>query len=403
MDDKVEVKMRKIGVPLVVLLLFGFAAPAAQDSTALIDTYKRNFARSSLGTKLELLKDASAYDTVNMGPLYDSAITFVLGNVSLLATDSVLRDMAVLSVNMIRKYKYSPASTNLWSLFNAYKDDMVRVPILQTLGEVSVGDPSILKELNAFLDTQISLYKGGVKLDMAVLDTAIHSIGKLGDASSFPYLFAAYTANAGKAITDRAGIAMAALKGDYASFLMEVIRTHQPAQKAAALDAGLRGEALSPDKRAALAETALSVGVSYQSVVQSEQVAIVSLRASAARELAAREWQKASPLAIRHFYDFQLQFNRGQVSKSNFLESIALLGAMGTTEAAQTLSLYLQIINTETEQGKSFDEQVALAVVNNLGRLGDKTAFDYLLYIGYLQYPESVKKASRDALQKLRW
>ena len=167
--------------------------------------------------------------------------------------------------------------------------------------------------------------------------------------------------------------------------------------------AGLRGEALSPDKRAALAETALSVGVSYQSVVQSEQVAIVSLRASAARELAAREWQKASPLAIRHFYDFQLQFNRGQVSKSNFLESIALLGAMGTTEAAQTLSLYLQIINTETEQGKSFDEQVALAVVNNLGRLGDKTAFDYLLYIGYLQYPESVKKASRDALQKLRW
>ena len=30
-------------------------------------------------------------------------------------------------------------------------------------------------------------------------------------------------------------------------------------------------------------------------------------------------------------------------------------------------------------------------------------AFDYLLYMGYLQYPESVKRAARDALQKLRW
>ncbi|PKL07727.1 MAG: hypothetical protein CVV51_12545, partial [Spirochaetae bacterium HGW-Spirochaetae-7] len=162
-------------------------------------------------------------------------------------------------------------------------------------------------------------------------------------------------------------------------------------------------DALSTEKRADLAEAALSVGVSYQSSVPADQAFIVALRTSAARELTTRAWQKASPLAIKHFYDFQLQYNRGQVSKSDFLEAIALVGAMGTTEAAQALALYLQLINTETEQGKSFDEQIALAVVTNLGRLGDKTAFDYLLYIGYLQYPESVKKAARDALQKLRW
>jgi len=182
-----------------------------------------------------------------------------------------------------------------------------------------------------------------------------------------------------------------------------VIRSNSPAEKTAALEAGLRGDALSPEKRAELAETALSVGVSYQGSSSGDLTYILSLRTSAARELTAREWQKASPLAIKHFYDYQMQYNRGQVSKSNFLESIALLGAMGTSEAAQALALYLQLINTETEQGKSFDEQVALAVVNNLGRLGDKSAFDYLLYIGYLQYPESVKKAARDALQKLRW
>ncbi|PKL23971.1 MAG: hypothetical protein CVV47_11940 [Spirochaetae bacterium HGW-Spirochaetae-3] len=395
--------MRRISTIAAAILALGLSMASAQESSELIDTYRRNFVRSSLGTKLELLKEASAYDGVDMGPLYDTAIQFVLGNAVLLSTDALLRDISVLSVNMVRKYKYAPASENLWKLFGVYKDNLVRVPLLQTLAEVAGGNKDILKELNAFLDTQVSLFKSGVRIDLAVLDSAIYAIGRLGDASSFPYLFSAYTASVNKAITDRASVAMAALSGDYAAFLAEVIRSNAPAEKAAALEAGLRGDALSPDKRAELAEAALSVGVSYQGSSSGDLSYILSLRTSAARELTAREWQKASPLAIKHFYDYQMQFNRGQVSKSNFLESIALLGAMGTSDAAQALALYLQLINTETEQGKSFDEQIALAVVTNLGRLGDKSAFDYLLYIGYLQYPESVKKAARDALQKLRW
>ncbi len=395
--------MRRIRAITAAILALGLTAASAQESSELIDTYRRNFVRSSLGTKLELLKEASAYDGVDMGPLYDTAIQFVLGNAALLSTDALLRDISVLSVNMVRKYKYAPASENLWELFSVYKDSLVRVPLLQTLAEVAAGNKDILKELNAFLDTQVSLFKSGVRIDLAVLDAAVYAVGRLGDASSFPYLFAAYTASVNKAVTERASVAMAALTGDYAAFLADVIRSNSPAEKSAALEAGLRGDALSPEKRAELAETALSVGVSYQGSSSGDLTYILSLRTSAARELTAREWQKASPLAIKHFYDYQMQYNRGQVSKSNFLESIALLGAMGTSEAAQALALYLQLINTETEQGKSFDEQVALAVVNNLGRLGDKSAFDYLLYIGYLQYPESVKKAARDALQKLRW
>jgi len=400
---RIGVTMRRICSLSMVVLVLGLSGLAAQDSSALIDTYRRNFVRSSLGTKLELLQDAASYEGVDMGPLYDTALQFVLGNASLLSTDSLLRDMSVLSVNMIRKYKYAPAAENLWNLFEVYKDNLVRVPILQTLAEVAGGNKTILTEVNSFLDVQISLFKSGARIDQAVLDAAVYALGRLGDASSFPYLFAAYTASVSKVVTDRAGLAMAALKGDYASFLAEVIRSHTPAEKSAALEAGLRGEALSVEKRAELAEVALAVGVPYISSSASDQAFIVSLRASAARELTLREWQKASPLAVRHFYDFQLQYNRGQVSKSNFLESIALLGAMATNEAAQALALYLQMINTETEQGKSFDEQISLAVVNNLGRLGDKAAFDYLLYMGYLQYPDSVKKAARDALQKLRW
>lgn len=87
---------------LATLLVFSIVATFAQDSSALIETYRRNFIRSSLGTKLELLKEASTYEGIDMGPLYDSALQFVLTNASILASDSLLRDISVLSVNMIK-------------------------------------------------------------------------------------------------------------------------------------------------------------------------------------------------------------------------------------------------------------------------------------------------------------
>lgn len=395
--------MRKLKLMAFVFLAIAIINAVAQDSAALIETYRRNFARSSLGTKYELLKEAATYENVDMGPLYDTALLFVLNNSTLLASDATLRDMSVLCVEMLRKYRYAPASENLWSLFRVFRDNIVRIPVLQTLGEIGKGNAAILRELNSFLDTQLSLHKSGAQVDTTVVDATVSALGRLGDPSSFSVLFAAYTTNLSKAITDRASVAMASLQGDYASLLAEVIRRNTPLEKAAALDAGLRGNALSPENRAGLAEVALTVGVPFMSPIPADQASVMAMRAQAARELTTRKWQKASPIAVRHFFDFLLQYNRGQVSKSNLLEAIALLGAMGSTEAAQALAQYLQIINSETEQGKNFDEQITLAVVGNLGLLGDKTAFDHLLYIGYLQYPESVKRAARDSLQKLRW
>lgn len=395
--------MRHVRIVAAALALLMAQAAFAQDPTELIETYRRNFARSSLGTKFELLREASSYEGVALGPLYETALDFVLGNVSLIGSDTLMRDIAVLSVNMIRKTGHAPAAGKLWSLFRAYRDSSIRVPVLQTLGEIAKGQADILAEINSFVDTQINLYKSGTQPELPVLDAAITALGRLGDPSSYPVLFSAFVAGVNRAVSERSSAAMAAIQGDYAAFLGRVVRSGGASEKLAALKAGLSPNTLTDEKRGELAETALSVGVALQSPSPQDQLMVTELRTLASQELTRLKWQRASPLAIRHFYDFQLQFNRGQVSKGNFLESIALVGAMGTPEAAQALSLYLQLINTETEQGKVFDEQITLAVVNNLGQLGDKNAFDYLLYIGYLQYPESVKRAARDALQKLRW
>jgi len=391
---------RKIlSILVCVMLLAGFAF--AQDPATLVDSYRRNFARASLSTKLDLLKEASQYE--NMGALYETGLQFVLDNAPLLQTDTLLREIAILSVNMIKKYNHRVAASTMLNLFKTYRDNSVRVPILLALAEVGKGNASILLELNNFLDTQISLHGTGIPADLQVIDALVYTIGQLGDPSSFRVLFSAYTANFSKVVSDRAVQAMSNLEGDFGRSLSNVILQEPAAAKLAALRVGLSMEALKPEQRGELAESALLVSVSTLAVAALDQAAMLELGTLAARELTTLGWQKASATAIRHFYNLQTRYNRNQVSKSNFLEAIALLGAMGSNEAAQALAIYLQLINTETEQGKSYDEQITLAVINNLGKLADKTAFDYLLYVSYLQYPESIKRAARDALQKLRW
>ena len=71
--------------------------------------------------------------------------------------------------------------------------------------------------------------------------------------------------------------------------------------------------------------------------------------------------------------------------------------------AYHLLSSYLAELNEQTENGNPCSKTVVLAVINALGLLGDKTAFDNLLYVSYIGYPEEVIEASRNALARLKW
>ena len=74
---------------------------------------------------------------------------------------------------------------------------------------------------------------------------------------------------------------------------------------------------------------------------------------------------------------------------------------MNTHEAAVRLSLYLDLLNSDVEGGKSVEDVIVLAVIQALGDLGDRVAFDYLLYLSVLDYSDSIKKAASEIIEKL--
>jgi hypothetical protein len=403
--------MKRIAAAFALVLGLSLAL-GAQDADSIVLAYRRNFARASLTTKLELLKEASGRTDAAMGPLFDMALRFAVDNATLLGPDPQLKDLAVLAATATGEVAYGAAVDDLWALFQGYKDQDVRKASITALGLAGTGVARVAENLNAFLASQNSLFRSGVQPEYPALEACIGALGALGDGSSFSVLFSAYVAGYSPALTAAAAKALGSIKGDYRGYLLRVIAENPPLEKAAAYAAGMDNPNFDDDDRGELAEGAMSAALDATTQTAAAKVgsfspveiqAIRELRLATARQLRALKWQKASPLAVAHFKLLQADYTKGAASKSDLLEAIACLGAMGSTEAAQALALNLQLINAQTEQGSPYDEDILLASINALGELGDKIAFDYLLQIGYLQYSEAVKRAAKDALLKLRW
>jgi N-acyl-D-aspartate/D-glutamate deacylase len=183
--------------------------------------------------------------------------------------------------------------------------------------------------------------------------------------------------------------------------VLQVIEDGFPQEKLPALNWAMEQETLSNEEKSVIAQKALSEGLTQLSD-QEKQKQLRELRYEAARRLTELGRSEASSLVIEHFDRTNVEVDRDIASKSNLLEAIACVGAMGTREAAVRLSLYLEVLNTYKENGQKVDEQVALAVIKNLGILGDEVAFDHLLYTMYLDYPRSVKQAAREVLSEFK-
>jgi hypothetical protein len=389
------------------LALYCALCMGAQDSDAVTLAYRRNFARASLVTKLELVKEASTRGGTSMGPLYGMAIRFAVDNAALLVSDPQLKELAVLASTEAGKASYAKAVDDLWSLFQSFQDADVRAAAVAALGTAGAGEARVAEYLNAFLASQNSLFRSGTQPEYPALEACIVALGQLGDGSSFPVLFSAYVAGYSPAIATKAAKALGSIKGDYRGYLVRVIAKNPPLEKSAAYAAGMENANFSDADKGELAEAAMSAALDASvpgaALSPVEAQSMRELKRATARQLRDLKWQKASAVAARYFSVVQSDYAKGAATKADFLESIACLGAMGSTEASQSLSIYLQLVNAQTEQGSPYDEEVLLAVIAALGDLGDKAAFDYLLQIGYLQYGEKVKKAARESMLKLKW
>jgi hypothetical protein len=164
---------------------------------------------------------------------------------------------------------------------------------------------------------------------------------------------------------------------------------------------GLSNEDLRDDEKGEIAEAALKKGLYSTASQPQEREILRQIRYEAVRTLTKYTWSTATVDVIEHFDQTLQESILGIGRTSHVIEAIQALGAMNTHEAAVRLSLYLDLLNSDVERGKNVEDDIVLAVIQSLGELGDKVAFDYLLYARLLDYSDSIKKAAQDSLNQL--
>lgn len=391
----------------VVLCFFGFlliqTLVVAQEP--ILASYKRNFLRAGLADKDRILRDAATDEKAPefIGELYEFALNFILQNVDILQKDT---DFTALTLTVIRGLGASgrrEAVDNLGQAFFRFQDTLIRVEAVNALAVLGKGDARVVESLNQYLADQNSRFLSGVPSEYPVLSACITALGIIGDDSSYPALFSTMIAGYPEAVTREAASAMQAVPGNLRQYLIGIIRRNPPVEKLAAFNLASNTRKLTGPEQADAAVIALETGLDLFAGNKEAAAAAANMRYAAIRTLRDLRWTRAASLVIKHFYRVQQDYSNGTASREQVVEAIACLGAMGSSEAAQVLALHLGFLNSRMERSGEYDDAVTLGVIQALGEIGDKIAFDYLLYISYLPYPEGIKDAAKEALNRLKW
>ena len=386
---------------LTGIFLTGFPQTRLAADESILASYHRNFIRASLAGKTGILLDAATDERAGefIGELYEIALQYALSMGQLLRDDPEMVSMVAVAARGAGIAGNTDSIESLWELFGIFLDSHTRVEILGALGSLGRENRQVVAKLNQFLDEKNSAVRAGLTIDTAfpVLQACIAALGLLEDESSFPFLFAAMTAGHPQGIIQETLRAIDSIQGNHTAFLIDVIRNNPFPEKAVAFRLGAYNERLAMAERAEITRTALEVSLDADDPVAN------SLRYDAVTFLTRYRWSPAAPLALRNFYRVQTNYLDGTAPRARLLEAIASLGVMDSTEAAQSLTLQLGLINSRTERTGEFEEDIVLAIINALGELGDRVAFDHLLYISFLNYPDRVQASAREALNRLRW
>ena len=392
--------MKKIIIISIMLIFFSIFVFSG-DYNPVLAAMQKNFARGSLSTKIQVLQDSEDYPDVNMAGLYGQTLQFIIDNSKNLDSDTVARELTILAVRLSGLNGYNESSPVLWKLFNIYEDEQVRIEILSALSSLT-PNPGVIDNLNNWLKQQNDNFNSNQQVSTKVISEAVVTLGLLGDSSSFPVVFSVSSTDYSEDITYKANQALKKLDGSYSLALEKVIQSSSPKDKNLAFKLAVADDEIQIEERGNLFKIALDIGLHTETDNAEAQDQLRELRNSAINQLSLLKWADASHLIIEHFNKIISEYDSGESLKSSVLEAIICLGSVGTHEAAERLTQYLGSMNTNLENGQTVDLDISLAVMKSIGLIGDNIAFDDLLYSGYLDYPDTVKKAAREALNNLK-
>jgi len=393
--------MNKRAKPFNILILFVFLSPPVFGDAPILQSYKQRFQVSDVLIKADLLRSARNDRMMSeyLGEFYEYTMMYVLDNYAQMGELDLVNNIINISLSGLVNTGRSESLGILWNLFSEYPDDRVGADILIAMGILGKGNPTITRNINGYLMERNEMFRSGRSVDYSMISACIAAIMELSDSSSYPVLFTSICVGYPEVISSEAYGALELIHGNLYQFLSGVIENNPPEEKFAAFKAGVNSERLMLWERGQLAELALEKALAQED----DNIDMTAVRYASVLALTGFRWTRANALAIRHYYRVQNDFLNGTVLKERFIEAIACLGAVGNSQATIILGLQLGLINALMQNTGYYDEEITLAIVQALGLIGDNAAFNQLMSVKNLPYPENIKAAAEEAIERLKW
>jgi hypothetical protein len=378
----------------ILFLLFSFA----QNGLFAVPQYEIDFIKGNIAQKTQAVVDADDSGDISFGV---KALDFALSAHDTLGDDPdlvILVQTAIQSVGTDPQKGQAPGlSEKLAQVFKTFKSESIRIAALDRIALFPSADSV------ALINNYVSESARNHDPMSSVLLKAITSLGKIGNSNSFTILFAIDLIGVWPTYTPQIEAALGPLANASEKDLLNIYSSSPIDQKLMILKIISNNDKISQNIKGEVAENALSNAISIakgNTTISGDQI---NLQLQAIQTLADTHWTRATLLVTSYFPIAQGEYESRLLTADQFAQVITNTAKVASSDTGTLLSSYLDSLNKAMEKGLVPAKQVILAVINSLGSLGDKTAFDYLLYVTYLDYPEDVTAAARNALAMLKW
>lgn len=357
------------------------------------------FAKGNIAEKTAAVKCAGENSS-----LAKTALDFVIDNAEILKNDRDFAGLAVAAVLSFPVDEYKNSPTEVVERFSK---------VILALDDANVKI-SVFEKLAAFYNEQE--HGGSVKLvneylanaaasNIALDDTvkkAVEVLGIIGYGSSFSVLYSILRMVKWQEIHPNIEDALVSIADKSLNEIVDTVSKSELVELKLLFKIYAKNDKISSTLQCEIAEKILNRSmIIARNFSLSNDLADFQLEN--AKILAENRWTRSAELGQDYFNLARKAYENKFLSEERFAVAIDCVEKISSHEAVKYLSEYMQKMNKAQESGGFPSKAVVLATINALGSLGDKSAFDCLLYVTYLNYSEDVTAAARNALTRLKW
>ena len=393
--------MKKIAFLLIIFSHILFLCAQNPDNEKLI-----KFIKGNISEKTSAVREASGAESILLAL---KAIDFSLENKDLLGNDRELEGLAVaailsISPDYIKNANDSQKSiivSQFINLFNKFfESNTVAIATLTKYSSLYeyMQDRQFVETLNFFLKSQEIK-----KTDESVIKSVLNTLQLIGNSETFLILYSVLNDKDYSNIKNEIENTLVSLAFISQNEIIGLLETADIKDLSQIFKIIKKNSKISKNYVCDVSEKVISKSIlllGSSSFVSQEDILV---QLEALNNLSDNKWTRASLVAVSYFQFAKKIYNQNLMTETQFESVINCLSNVSPVDAVIPLTAYLEELNRQKENETDVSSAIVLSVIKTLGAIGDKSAFDSLLAVTYLDYDESILSAARKALSGLRW